>query len=260
MVNRSQQTAGCFTRFFALIGGGVAMALFGWVGLKLVTWPDVAKLSSTHPQSTAFIDRYRSRSEADSRLRSISWSFTDAISPFLARAVVSAEDTEFFDHPGFSTHEIQAAIREAIAEGEAPRGASTITQQLAKNLWLSPSRSPVRKIEEAVLTRQLEHHLTKERILYLYMSVVEFGVGIYGAESAADHYFDKHARDLSPMEAAQLAASLPRPTSWNPASTSTRYRAHVDRVWDRMRSATYLDRYIPGSAITPEVIRRQQSR
>ena len=258
-MNLSQQTAGCL-RLFALIGGGVAMALLGWVGLKLVTWPDVAKLSSTHPQSTAFIDRYRSRSEADSTLHPIRWSFTDAISPFLARAVVSAEDTEFFDHPGFSTHEIQAAIREAIAEGEAPRGASTITQQLAKNLWLSPSRSPVRKIEEALLTRQLERHLTKERILYLYMSVVEFGQGIYGAEAAANHYFAKPARDLSPMEAAQLAASLPRPTSWNPASTSRGYRAHVDRVWDRMRGAGYLDRYIPGSAMTPEVILRQQSR
>ncbi len=259
MVNPSQRTAGCL-RLFALIGGGAAMALLGWVGLKLVTWPDVAKLSSTHPQSTAFIDRYRSRSEADSTLRPIRWSFTDAISPFLARAVVSAEDTEFFDHSGFSTHEIEAAIREAIAEGEAPRGASTITQQLAKNLWLSPSRSPARKIEEALLTTELERHLTKERILYLYMSVVEFGLGIYGAESAADYYFDKHARDLSPMEAAQLAASLPRPTSWNPASTSTGYRAHVDRVWDRMRGARYLDRYIPGSAVTPEAILHNQAR
>ena len=187
-------------------------------------------------------------------------SFTETISPFLARAVVSAEDMEFFDHSGFSTHEIQAAIREAIAEGVAPRGASTITQQLAKNLWLSPSRSPGRKIEEALLTTQLEHHLTKERILHIYMNVVEFGPGIYGAESAATHYFAKRARDLTPIEAAQLAASLPRPTSWNPVSTSRAYQAHVDRVWDRMRGATYLDRYIPGSAITPEVMLRQRSR
>ncbi len=78
--------------------------------------------------------------------------------------------------------------------------------------------------------------------------------------AAANYYFAKHARDLSPMEAAQLAASLPRPTSWNPASTSRGYWAHVDRVWDRMRGAGYLDRYIPGSAMTPEVILRQQSR
>ncbi len=259
MVNRTQQTAG-WLRLFALVGGGAAMVLLAWTGLKLVTWPDVATLSSTDPQSTAFIDRYRSRRQADATLRPLHWSLTDAISPFLARAVVCAEDMEFFDHAGFSTHEIRTAIREAITEGEAPRGASTITQQLAKNLWLSPSRSPVRKIEEALLTTQLERHLTKERILYLYMNVVEFGPGIYGAESAATYYFAKHARDLSPMEAAQLAAALPRPTSWNPASASGGYGAHVDRVWDRMRSATYLDRYIPGSAITPDVILRDQSR
>ncbi len=259
MVNLSPRAAGCL-RVFALIGGGAAMALLGWGGLKWATWPDVASLTSTDPQSTTFIDRYRSRSEADSTLRPLRWSFTGTISPFLARAVVCAEDMEFFDHSGFSAHEIQAAIREAIAEGEAPRGASTITQQLAKNLWLSPSRSAVRKIEEAVLTRQLERHLTKERILYLYMNVVEFGPGIYGAESAANHYFAKHARDLAPMEAAQLAASLSRPTSWNPTSKARGYWAHVDRVWDRMRRAGYLDRYIPGSVVTPEAVLHNQAR
>ena len=259
MVNLSPRAAG-FVRLLFLVGGAGALALLAWIGLEWVTWPDVALLGSTDPPSTAFIDRYRSRTQADSTLRPLRWSPTDAISPFLARAVVCAEDMEFFDHAGFSTHEIQAAIRDAITEGEAPRGASTITQQLAKNLWLSPSRSPVRKIEEALLTRQLERHLTKERILYLYMNVVEFGQGIYGAESAASHYFAKHARDLTPMEAAQLAASLPRPRSWNPVSTSSGYGAHVDRVWDRMRRAGYLDRHIPGSAMTPEAILHDQAR
>jgi monofunctional biosynthetic peptidoglycan transglycosylase len=129
---------------------------------------------------------------------------------------------------------------------------------LAKNLWLSPSRSPSRKLREALLTVQLERHLTKDRILHLYMNVVEFGTGIYGAEAAALYYFGRRAADLNPLEASQLAASLPRPSSWNPNSTSGAYWAHVDRVWDRMRKAEFLDRHIPGSAITPDAIIRRR--
>jgi monofunctional biosynthetic peptidoglycan transglycosylase len=221
--------------------------------VEWLRWPDVAALATAHPETTSFIERYRTRDDTEAPLR---WEWTDRISPFLARAVVAAEDLEFFSHSGFSTHEIGIALREAIAEGEAPRGASTITQQLAKNLWLSPSRNPIRKLKEAILTVQLERHLSKPRILRLYLNVVEFGTGIYGAEAAARYYFGKPASDLAPREAVQLAASLPRPSRWNPTSTSSSYWAHVDRVWDRMRTATFLDRRIPGSALTPDVIVR----
>jgi monofunctional biosynthetic peptidoglycan transglycosylase len=235
-------------RLLALGFGALGFGLLVWTAVEALRWPDVASLATTRPSTTAFVDQYRAARDADPSRPPLGWNWTDTVSPFLARAVVCAEDMEFFSHTGFSTHEIGAAIREAIAEGSAPRGASTITQQLAKNLWLSPSRNPVRKLKEAILTSQLERHLTKERILHLYLNVVEFGTGIYGAEAAARHYFGKRAAALTPREASQLAASLPRPSSWNPSSTSSRYWTHVDRVWDRMHTARFLDRLIPGSS------------
>jgi monofunctional biosynthetic peptidoglycan transglycosylase len=235
-------------RIAALGLGALAFVGLVWIAVAAARWPDVEDLANTRPQTTAFIDRYRAARDGDPALPPPRWNWTDAVSPFLARAVICAEDLEFFAHAGFSTHEIGVALREAVAEGAAPRGASTITQQLAKNLWLSPSRSPIRKLKEAILTVQLERHLTKERILHFYLNVVEFGTGIYGAEAAARHYFGKGAAALTPRQAAQLAASLPRPSSWHPGSTASAYWAHVDRVWDRMHIAEFLDQYIPGSA------------
>ena len=121
-----------------------------------------------------------------------------------------------------------------------PRGASTITQQLAKNLWLSPSRNPWRKVKEALLTIQLEQDLDKRRILELYLNVAEFGKGIYGAEAASRHYFGKSASGLSDGEAAQLAASLPKPSAWHPGSTSRAWQARTRIILDRMQRSRWL--------------------
>jgi monofunctional biosynthetic peptidoglycan transglycosylase len=156
------------------------------------------------------------------------------IAPSLKRAVVVAEDTSFFTHSGFATGEIREAIDKAVKEFGLPRGASTITQQLAKNLWLSPSRNPIRKAKEAVLTWQLEKALTKRRILEVYLNVVEFGPGVYGAEAASRHYFRTPAAELTDDEAAQLAAALPRPSIWHPGVTTTAYRRYVDDIRRRM--------------------------
>ena len=119
------------------------------------------------------------------------------ISPELKLAVLVAEDIDFFSHHGFAVAEMKKAVQEAWEEGEMPRGASTLTQQLAKNLWLSPSRNPLRKLKEALLTRSLEKHLAKRRILELYLNVVEFAPGVYGAEAAAQRFFGKPAAGLS---------------------------------------------------------------
>jgi len=183
----------------------------------VLTWPDVAALSRSNPETTAFIERTRALG-TDVEWR---WVSADAISIDLKKAVLVAEDLSFFNHNGFDTHEIRVAAREAI-QGKRVRGAATITQQLAKNLWLSPSRSPTRKLREIALTRQLERHLSKRRILELYLNVVEFGPGIYGVEAAARHYFDKSAADLSQEQAARLAASLPRPSKWHPGLADSR--------------------------------------
>jgi monofunctional biosynthetic peptidoglycan transglycosylase len=166
----------------------------------------------------------------------------------LKRAAVAAEDMEFFSHTGFSASEMEAALREALA-GERVRGASTITQQLAKNLWLSPSRNPWRKVKEALLTRSLERHLSKRRILAVYLNVVEFGPGVYGADAAARQYFGVPASDLTVHQAAMLAAALPRPSSWHPGASSSAYDRYIADIEARMERATFLWRAVGAEAV-----------
>ncbi len=212
----------------------------------VVTWPDVAALRRVNPTTTAFIERYRERRRDAGESDAVAWEWApwESISPNLKRAVVSAEDMEFFSHRGFSTSEMRAALRKAWEGQGALRGASTITQQLAKNLWLSPSRSPSRKIREAILTWQLERNLSKRRILELYLNVVEFGPGIYGARAAAVHYFDKSPSALDEYESAQLAAGLPRPSRWHPGVETDAYRQYVAEIERRMAVAEFLWRYL----------------
>jgi monofunctional biosynthetic peptidoglycan transglycosylase len=171
----------------------------------------------------------------------------DAISPQLKRAVLVAEDIEFFSHGGFSFAELRQAVRDALSGRRELRGASTITQQLAKNLWLSPSRNPLRKIKEALLTWQLERELSKKRILELYLNVAEFGPGIYGVEAAARHYFGAAAAEVGERQAAELAAALPRPSRWHPGSQSQSYERYILEIQRRMEMATFLRRLVdPG--------------
>ncbi len=205
--------------------------------IVILTWPDVAALAERNPKNTAFIEQARSAG-VDVEWR---WVSSDAISIELKKAVLVAEDLSFFDHDGFDTHEIRIAAREAV-QGKRVRGASTLTQQLAKNLWLSPSRSPTRKLREIMLTRQLESHLSKRRILEIYLNVVEFGPGIYGAEAAARHYFGLPAADLSPEQAARLAASLPRPATWHPGVESRGYEKSVSRILTLMERCGWLEK------------------
>jgi len=236
-------------------------SLAGAVGLLLVfllvewlTWPDVAGLAETNPTTTAFIEAYRERRRDANEPETLQWRWVpyDHISANLKAAVIASEDIEFFSHDGFSTAEMRAALRKAWEEKRLPRGASTITQQVAKNLWLSPSRNPGRKVKEALLTKQLERHLGKRRILEIYLNVVEFGRGIYGAEAAARAYFGKPAAALGPREGALLAASLPRPTSWHPGVGSRGYLATVARIERRvLRHWEYLARLVGATGGEP---------
>jgi monofunctional biosynthetic peptidoglycan transglycosylase len=174
------------------------------------------------------------------------WVAIDRISPEVQKAVVVAEDISFFNHDGFDRGELMVALREAV-RGDRIRGASTITQQLAKNLWLSPSKSPLRKLREALITRRLERHLSKLRILEIYLNVVELGPGLFGVEAAARHYFDLRASELDDEQAALLAASLPRPSSWHPGVDSDGYLGYVEEVLGRMEQADWLDRHLQPS-------------
>ena len=203
------------------------------------SWPDVAALAESTPETTAFIENARSRGvDVDWR-----WVPYDRISPELKKSVLVAEDFSFFSHHGFDTHEIKIAAREAV-QGKRVRGASTVTQQLAKNLWLSPSRSPFRKLKELILTRQLERDLSKRRILELYLNVVQFGPDVYGAEAASLRYFSIPSSQLDREQAARLAASLPRPVTWHPGVSSRGYNRSVARILARMEQADWLDRLL----------------
>jgi monofunctional glycosyltransferase len=210
-----------------------AMAFVAW---QAITWPNVSALATRPPASTAFIDRYRAREREAGRVPRVQWTWVPyaRIATSLKRAVVVAEDASFFSHRGFATAEIREAIDRAVKDFGLPRGASTITQQLAKNLWLSPSRNPVRKAKEAMLTWQLEKALSKRRILELYLNVVEFGPGVYGAEAASRRYFGKPAAKLSNEEASQMAAGLPRPAIWHPGVRTTAYQRYIQDIRRRM--------------------------
>ena len=222
---------GCTRLLLAALALVVLYALFQWI-----TWPDVEALAADNPESTAFIERAQRRGvDVDQR-----WVSYGAISPHLKRAVLASEDMSFFDHDGFDDAEIEKALSEAWEEKRLPRGASTLTQQLAKNLWLTPSYNPWRKVKEAMLTRQLEEHLEKRRIFELYLNVAQFGPDVYGAEAAARRYYGVPASALSEEQAARLAAGLPRPSSWHPGVQSGSYDWKTNLVLGRMRKAGWL--------------------
>ncbi len=205
----------------------LGLALAGFAGLALywlVTLPDVSRLATTNPSSTALMEA-RDR-EAHTRGRSFkpSWTWVSLarISPHLQRAVIVAEDASFYSHEGFDWEGIRDAALRNVEKGQLRRGGSTISQQLAKNLYLSSDKTLLRKANEALIAQALERHLSKKRILELYLNVVEWGRGVYGAEAAAQHHFGKSVLDVTPEEAALLAAILPAPRSYDPLRV-TRY-------------------------------------
>ena len=146
----------------------------------------------------------------DARLK-MQWLPYERISPHLKRAIIAAEDARFVDHEGFDWEGIQKAIEKNQKRGRAVAGGSTISQQLAKNLFLTPTRSYFRKIEEAIITLMLETLWSKRRIFEVYLNVIEWGNGVFGAEAAARHYFGIGATQLGPEQAAKLAGMVPNP-------------------------------------------------
>lgn len=210
----------------------VTAVALGFGAYLFFSYPDVKSLRDHNPASTALIDARAREARANGQepKRAQTWVPIDKISPNLARAVLAGEDNNFFTHDGFDYEAIQKAARENWEKGEIVRGASTITQQLAKNLWLSESRNPIRKLEEVPLTKSLERDLGKWRILEIYLNVIEWGDGVYGAEAASQTYFGIPASRLNPSQAAFLAAMIPNPrTVYNP-SKNPRNVARRQRV------------------------------
>jgi monofunctional biosynthetic peptidoglycan transglycosylase len=197
-----------------------------------VTLPDVRPLRTSNPARTAFQElRAREAQAKGQQPRHMQqWVTYGRISAHLTQAVLVAEDATFWQHDGVDYDQIRESIAVNIERLAFARGASTITQQLAKNLYLSPSKNPIRKIRELLIARRLEAELSKRRILELYLNVIEWGDGIYGAEAAARTYFRRAASQLGPLESALLAAALVNPRALDPGHPSLRLRRRQQQI------------------------------
>jgi monofunctional glycosyltransferase len=220
---------------FRAIAGTAAVG-FGCLAYVYLTLPDVRPLATSNPTTTAFIElRAReARAKGETPRRVQKWVRYSHISRNLTRAVLVAEDDAFWQHEGVDLEQLQLSLETDWAKGRLLRGGSTITQQLAKNLYLSPSKNPVRKLEELVLARRLEAELTKARILELYLNEIEWGDGIYGAEAAARTYFHTSAANLNATEAAILAGAIVNPRVLNPAHPAGRLARREEVILRRM--------------------------
>lgn len=203
-----------------LLFTGIAASVFAvWIMVLWLLPPNCSDLKTRNPRMTAMM-RYREAQvlkKTGKRLwRNQTWVSLSKLSPKLIEAVVIAEDDNFFRHGGFDLEGMKDALEKDIQSGRIVSGGSTITQQLAKNLYLKPARNPVRKIREAVIAFKLDRRLKKRRILELYLNVIEWGRGIYGAEAAARHYYGKSCSDLTAEEAVRLASILPNPIVFAP--------------------------------------------
>lgn len=209
-------------RWCAAIIGVLLGVIFAWqayYATMLYWWRD------HNPEMTAFMSQRLERiqeKKPGAKLKH-AWVPYNRISNNLKRAILVAEDDKFIDHEGFDWDGIKKAIEKNERRGKVVAGGSTISQQLAKNLFLSSERSLFRKGQEAAITVMMEHTLDKERILEIYLNVIEWGDGVFGAEAAARHYYGVSAAQLSAPQAAKLAAMVPRP-----------------RFYDRNRNAPYL--------------------
>ncbi len=215
-----------------LIGSALVLLL---CAITYLLWlPDVSRFQSANPSTTEIINA-RKRMGMGGKDYSITWTKLPKISPHLLRAVIVAEDGNFYSHRGVDIAELGAALQEAISEFEFPRGASTITQQLAKNLYLSESYNPLRKIKEVLIAKRLERQLGKKRILEIYLNIIEWGVGIFGISSASRHYFGITPNELSIEQSAFLAALIPNPlTRYNPTLNPGRVGRRKQLILRRM--------------------------
>jgi monofunctional glycosyltransferase len=219
----------------ALLAVGFACAAYIYL-----TLPDVRVLRTQNPSTTAFIElRTREALDKGEQPRRVQrWVPYGRISQHLKRAVIVTEDGAFWEHGGVDFQALKESMEVNLERMEFARGASTITQQLAKNLYLSPSKNPIRKGRELLIARRLEAELSKQRILELYLNVIEWGNGIYGAEAAARSYWGKSAAELGPQESALLAGAIRSPRAFDPGKPTARLRRRQEMILRRMGAVT----------------------
>jgi monofunctional biosynthetic peptidoglycan transglycosylase len=209
---------------------------FAYLAYVYLTLPDVRRLAVTNPTTSAFMElRIREAADAGRKFQiRHRWVPYNQISANLRRAVIVTEDAAFYDHDGIDLTELKASLEKNWEEGQFLRGGSTITQQLAKNLYLSPTRNPMRKVKELLIARRLEAALSKRRILEIYLNMIEWGDGIFGCEAAARAYFGGPCASLSVDQAALLAGAIINPREHSPARPTRRLLRRQQIIIRRM--------------------------
>jgi monofunctional biosynthetic peptidoglycan transglycosylase len=207
------------------------------VGALWLTLPDPSPLAKENPRTTALMEQRKAEAKSKGRTLRVrqSWVGLDRVSRRLVDAVVLSEDARFFGHDGLDWGAMRDAAKHDLAQGSFARGASTITQQLAKNLWFGTEKSLWRKLKEAVGASKIEHSLSKRRVLALYLGVAEWGEGVFGAEAGARARFGVSASQLTTAQAVVMASILPAPRRVDLAQPSAWLRGRARRLLDRMR-------------------------
>jgi monofunctional glycosyltransferase len=236
-----------------LVAVGVLLVLAAWVWIGLPSRSEVRALATSSPSRTRLMDQRAAEAKAKRRRARVaqSWVPLSRVSRHLIHAVLASEDQNFFGHEGVDWKAIEESIERNVERRRFARGGSTITQQLAKNLYFGTRKSLLRKARELVVTRWLEADLSKARILGLYLNLIEWGDGVYGCEAAARHWYGKPASDLSAAEAAGLAAMIPNPRRLNPRANAARHERATRRVLWLMGLAGYIGRDVAGLGAEP---------
>ena len=205
--------------------------------------PDVIYLKNNKPKITAIMQLRKEQAEAQGKKYDIrqNWVSFQTIPDLLKKAVRISEDASFYEHKGIDYKELKASIEKNFEKGTLVRGGSTITQQLAKNLFLSPEKSFLRKIREYFIAKRLENELSKDRIFNLYLNVIELGPGIFGVEAASQHYFNKSVQNLNIEEIVRLTAIIPRPLTVSPKEDSEWLKWKVEWIFHKMKLYKYID-------------------
>ncbi len=229
-------------RYILLSIAALAFVLFAYLAYLTVSLPDVEQLQNINPDATSLMSqRWKDAVEQGQEPKRIQeWIHLEQVSERLVQAVIMGEDAGFWVHNGFDFYEIKESIRRNIERRGLARGASTITQQLAKNLFLSTEKTITRKLKEAILTYRMEGHLSKHRILEIYLNVIEWGEDIYGIEAASRVYFGKRASQLDAAESALLAAMIPNPRRFNPSRNMKSLKVRQERILGWMKMAGHL--------------------
>lgn len=243
LVRRRRSGKSCIRRHPILCLAGILVTAIlsgaAWIYFSL---PQVDSLSRSHPGRTAFMNLRIDQARSEKRPYTVfqEWSTWEDFPLLLRRAVIASEDAAFYSHEGVDFHELRESLKKNLRTGKRARGGSTITMQLARNLFLSPRKTLLRKLREILVARRLEAALSKRRILHLYLNIVELGRGVFGFPAAARRFFRRPLDELTPTQLLRLVAVLPKPLRVTPLSDSRYLKWRVRLVADRMEKRGHL--------------------